>query len=73
MHLPVQAAAVTRRRGTWSAWPAGVSPSQQPNTCNCSGDSTYNQCGVTRNGCSPGYHPECNPGPYNCGCTCKPA
>ena len=58
-------------RAITGALPGVIFPSTD-NTCGCSGDQTYNKCGVTSNNCSPGYYPECNEGPYNCSCTCKP-
>lgn len=55
------------------AFKGGVQMSSPNNTCGCSGDQTFNKCKVTRNDCSPGFYPSCDPGPYNCGCECKPA
>lgn len=69
---PFLAAPSARRSAVTGALPGVIFPSAPGNTCGCSGDQTYNKCSVSRNDCAPGYYPECNEGPYNCGCSCKP-
>ena len=62
-----------RRAVMPASFTGGVSPSAPPNSCNCSGDSTYNKCQMSSNNCDPGYYPVCDCGSYNSSCTCKPA
>ncbi len=74
-YLPPQVAPMRRAKAfTGQSWGAiaQVYPAVE-NTCDCSGDCTYNQCKVTRNDCDPGYYPVCGCGSYGCGCQCTPA